>query len=643
MDTQTQRVASADRAGNPDEAVASLRPFIASHSDAWFDLWQMPKEAVLGPDFPSFFAAVSEMGMVGGIFEVVASWWPLRHNDNVLLLHFADMKRDLEASVRRIAGFLGFERGEDQWAEILEYTSFGWMKTHEDKFELRKVSDIAPLDPGAMIRRGQTGKSAEDGITPEISAVIAETAHRLLPNQGAFDWCCNGGAVPAWALAPLARPGSWAASADSGQAEPNVAVHQGQRGCLDGERGVSGEHRYDVSLDGCQRLVTGDFRQRQWAEDDGRAVDPVRGATGVAARGQRDRSIGVEHELYVPEPGQVRCRLPIDDRRAPPDRCDQRAVGVDDLAILELQGDVRGPKREAIAVEADRRMLTEQREEPVVLRHLVVVARHLGHGDRVDEEPTAFDGVVAAAGVASRRDAQRGRPETEADAGARHQGDRLAVLDHRCGDERPTSQVRAHARGTVAAGREAGGQRDQEQENGTITHTAETSRGGARFPSKACFDPIGARDGRGGERRLRSAEPRRRARRRRDVRLVLLVVLIATVSLGCGRGPDGTSGPTGRVSGQVLAGPTCPVERPEDPSCRPVPVSGFVELVEDDRVVASAALDESGRFAVDLAPGHYLVRIDVGDRPFPICGRVEVDVEADAEVMADVACDTGIR
>jgi aryl sulfotransferase len=182
---------------NPDEAIASLRPFIASHSDAWFDLWQMPKEAVVGPDFPTFFAGVSEMGMVGGIFEFVASWWPLRHNDNVLLLHFADMKRDLEASVRRIAGFLGFEPGDEQWADILEYTSFAWMKAHEDKFELRSVSDIPPLDPGAMIRKGQIGKSAEDGITPEISAVIAETAHRILPDQGAFDWCYNGGTVPA--------------------------------------------------------------------------------------------------------------------------------------------------------------------------------------------------------------------------------------------------------------------------------------------------------------------------------------------------------------------------------------------------------------------------------------------------------------
>jgi hypothetical protein len=74
-----------------------------------------------------------------------------------------------------------------------------------------------------------------------------------------------------------------------------------------------------------------------------------------------------------------------------------------------------------------------------------------------------------------------------------------------------------------------------------------------------------------------------------------------------------------------------------------VPVSGFVEVVDDDRVVASAALDESGRFALDLAPGHYLVRIDVGDQPFPICGRVEVEVVAATEVVADVACDTGIR
>ena len=180
---------------NPDEALASLRPFIDAHSDEWFALWGAPKEAIIGPDMATFFA---EMGghMVLGNFAFVAAWWPLRHEPNVLLVHYADLKADPDGSIRRIADFLGFEVADADWSTILEYTSFAWMKAHEDKFELRHLSDPPILDPGAMIRKGQVGASREDGVTPEMSAVIAELGREVLPDADAYRWTYEGGPVP---------------------------------------------------------------------------------------------------------------------------------------------------------------------------------------------------------------------------------------------------------------------------------------------------------------------------------------------------------------------------------------------------------------------------------------------------------------
>jgi len=57
------------------------------------------------------------------IFQFLANWWPYRNEDNVLFLHFADMKRDHEGSVRKIAEFLGYEPAADEWPTILECTS----------------------------------------------------------------------------------------------------------------------------------------------------------------------------------------------------------------------------------------------------------------------------------------------------------------------------------------------------------------------------------------------------------------------------------------------------------------------------------------------------------------------------------------
>ena len=180
-------------ARNPDEALASMRPFLAAHSDAWFDLWHVPRDAIVGPDFEAFFAGMGSHAFVPMIFGFVAAWWPLRNAPNVLLVHYADLKREPEACIHRIADFLGFEVPDGAWPAILEYTSFDWMKEHEDKFELRSVTEVPILDPGAMIRRGQTGASAEDGVTPQISAAIAEIGHAILTDAEAFDWCYRGG------------------------------------------------------------------------------------------------------------------------------------------------------------------------------------------------------------------------------------------------------------------------------------------------------------------------------------------------------------------------------------------------------------------------------------------------------------------
>lgn len=184
-------------ARNPDEAVASFYPFINAHADGFFAAWGVPRAAVVGESFDAYFAGIGSHGIAPWIFGFVAGWWALRDQPNVLLLHYADMKRDHEGSVRRIADFLGIDLPADQWAAAVEYTSFGWMKAHEDKFEARTVSNPTLLDPGAMIRKGRSGAAAEDGITPEISAAIEALGRQILTDPVAFTWLYEGGALPA--------------------------------------------------------------------------------------------------------------------------------------------------------------------------------------------------------------------------------------------------------------------------------------------------------------------------------------------------------------------------------------------------------------------------------------------------------------
>lgn len=99
------------------------------------------------------------------------------------------------------------------------------------------------------------------------------------------------------------------------------------------------------------------------------------------------------------------------------------------------------------------------------------------------------------------------------------------------------------------------------------------------------------------------------------------------------------------LAGRATGGPTCPVERPGDPSCAPRLIAGVDLVVQDEggTDVARVATDASGFFRLTLEPGSYvLVPPTVegfmsGPAPAPFT------VQDRAETWVDLAWDTGIR
>jgi len=66
-------------------------------------------------------------------WENVRSWWAIRNLPNVLLVHFANLKRDMPGEIRRIAEFLNVAIDEETWESILLHCSFDYMKAHAAK------------------------------------------------------------------------------------------------------------------------------------------------------------------------------------------------------------------------------------------------------------------------------------------------------------------------------------------------------------------------------------------------------------------------------------------------------------------------------------------------------------------------------
>ena len=182
---------------NPEEALVSFKIFFDKHTDAFFDLWQMPRAAVCRPTFDAWYSEVVDpRGMQGMFFDFLAGWWTLRHEPNVLLMHFADLKRDLQGSTRKVATFLGVQPTAPQWATIESYVSFDWMKKYEEKFETFPYTPVPVLEMGSMVRKGKTGGAHEDGMTPEIASHLRTFGSRIVTDPAAMAWLYAGGKVP---------------------------------------------------------------------------------------------------------------------------------------------------------------------------------------------------------------------------------------------------------------------------------------------------------------------------------------------------------------------------------------------------------------------------------------------------------------
>jgi aryl sulfotransferase len=176
---------------DPEEALASFRPFIAAHSDEFMGMWGVPTDMLVGPDFATFAGGMGT-GMLAILFSFVEGWWPLRDRPNVHFVHYSQLLADPATAIDDLAGFLGFEPTPEQWPVILEHTSFAWMKEREEKFELTSTCPVPVLDRGAMLRKGKVGTAAEDGVTPEISAMIEGMGRSMVTDPAAIEWIYRG-------------------------------------------------------------------------------------------------------------------------------------------------------------------------------------------------------------------------------------------------------------------------------------------------------------------------------------------------------------------------------------------------------------------------------------------------------------------
>ncbi len=125
-------------------------------------------------------------------WENVRSWWEIRDLPNVRLVHFEDLKRDMEGEMRRIADFLEIEVDPARWPDIVRACTFEHMK--------RNAHLTAPLggafwDGGgaSFINKGVNGRWTS--VLPQADSRAYESRAQAELGEDCARWLAHGGHV----------------------------------------------------------------------------------------------------------------------------------------------------------------------------------------------------------------------------------------------------------------------------------------------------------------------------------------------------------------------------------------------------------------------------------------------------------------
>mmetsp|Transcript_37406 Transcript_37406/g.81876 ORF Transcript_37406/g.81876 Transcript_37406/m.81876 type:complete len:321 (-) Transcript_37406:116-1078(-) len=122
-------------------------------------------------------------------WDNISTWWAIRDQPNVMLIHFNDLKKDMEGEMRKMAKFLDIDVEEDRWQTIVEHCTFDWMKEN--------AASCVPLGgafweggAGTFIHKG-TNNRWVDTLSKKESEAYEKFAEEKLGKECA-DWLKGG-------------------------------------------------------------------------------------------------------------------------------------------------------------------------------------------------------------------------------------------------------------------------------------------------------------------------------------------------------------------------------------------------------------------------------------------------------------------
>jgi aryl sulfotransferase len=127
--------------------------------------------------------------VANALFDLERSYWTERQRENLLLVHYNDLKADLSGEMKRIAAFLGIETPAALWPELAEAARFETMK-NEGAALLPGIEMAVRGGHQTFLNKGTNGRW-QGVLTKDDVARYRERAAAELP-PGLNDWLEHG-------------------------------------------------------------------------------------------------------------------------------------------------------------------------------------------------------------------------------------------------------------------------------------------------------------------------------------------------------------------------------------------------------------------------------------------------------------------
>ena len=164
-----------DRFGLEDPAVGRRYPRFPASPAEFFHIW-MTTPAVAGhtegTPHPSFF-------------DLVAGFWAERGRANVLLVHYNDLKADLDGEMRRIASFLDIAVDEAVWPSLVASAGFEAMRAAGDAL-MPMTRAMFPDGPDRFFHKGVNGRWRGVFTDEDLALYDARARQRFSPSLAAW-------------------------------------------------------------------------------------------------------------------------------------------------------------------------------------------------------------------------------------------------------------------------------------------------------------------------------------------------------------------------------------------------------------------------------------------------------------------------